>query len=83
MLRHMKSLTRLSCRPYGWRSSRSAVGASVASASAPRVSITRLTHRSCTGFSGIPKPQTDPTNETSSATTLTHSWNLSGGGARL
>mmetsp|Transcript_58777 Transcript_58777/g.120245 ORF Transcript_58777/g.120245 Transcript_58777/m.120245 type:complete len:225 (+) Transcript_58777:1048-1722(+) len=37
--------------------------------------MTRLTQRSCTGFRGIPNPQTEPMNDTSSATTFTLSWN--------
>ena len=55
--------------------SRSGLGSSVASASAPMVSIMRLTHSSCSTFSGMRPPTTAPTNATTSATKLTVSWN--------
>ena len=40
-------------RPYGFLLRRSSVGGSVASAKAANVSITMLTQRICTAFSGI------------------------------
>mmetsp|Transcript_10395 Transcript_10395/g.33012 ORF Transcript_10395/g.33012 Transcript_10395/m.33012 type:complete len:237 (-) Transcript_10395:1933-2643(-) len=51
------------------------VGGSVASASAPSVSMMRLTHSIMTAFSGGSKPDTAPTKAMAMATTLTLSWN--------
>mmetsp|Transcript_18681 Transcript_18681/g.30696 ORF Transcript_18681/g.30696 Transcript_18681/m.30696 type:complete len:341 (+) Transcript_18681:1074-2096(+) len=66
---------RLSYRPYGLRARSACVGNSVPSASAPIVSMIMLTQRSWMGFRGRPMPATADTNATTSATTLTVSWN--------
>mmetsp|Transcript_35390 Transcript_35390/g.77921 ORF Transcript_35390/g.77921 Transcript_35390/m.77921 type:complete len:312 (-) Transcript_35390:928-1863(-) len=75
MLRRMGQEIRLEDRLYGLRSSSSGVGASVPSASAPIVSITRFTHSSCTAVSGSSNPSTAPANTIDRATRLTVSWN--------
>ena len=60
---------------YGRRSSSAIVGSSVPSASAPIVSMIRLTHSSCTGDSGGLRWDTAEMKTSKTATTLTVSWN--------
>lgn len=61
--------------PTGTCSMRSSVGGSVASASAPSVSMIRFTHSSWTAVKGTVPPAHAATKLTVNATTLTVSWN--------
>mmetsp|Transcript_4769 Transcript_4769/g.13710 ORF Transcript_4769/g.13710 Transcript_4769/m.13710 type:complete len:201 (+) Transcript_4769:2414-3016(+) len=76
MCHHMWPLMRDSRRPAGFCSSRSGVGSSVASARAPRESMMRLTHSSCSTLRGVSPLPTAATKATTSATKLTVSWNM-------
>lgn len=53
MFRHMAIVMRLSDLPTGGRFIRPSCGGSVASASAPKVSIIRFTHSNCTAVRGV------------------------------
>ncbi|KAG0549504.1 hypothetical protein BDA96_01G261800 [Sorghum bicolor] len=74
-LRHMALLMSGAVRPMGGRRMSALVGVSVASASAPMVSMIRFTHSSCTVDSGILPEVTADTKLMMSAATLTVSWN--------
>mmetsp|Transcript_26233 Transcript_26233/g.66722 ORF Transcript_26233/g.66722 Transcript_26233/m.66722 type:complete len:297 (+) Transcript_26233:1535-2425(+) len=75
MWRHIKGEIKGSFLPYGFLSSRSAVGGSVARARAARASMMRFTHSNCTAFRGVPCPKRALAKDTASATMLMVSWN--------
>ena len=75
MLRHMGREMRLAERLYGRRSRSSGVGISVARASAPSVSMIKLTQSICTAFRGGGPPDAAAIKTVTRATTFTVSWN--------
>mmetsp|Transcript_16662 Transcript_16662/g.65071 ORF Transcript_16662/g.65071 Transcript_16662/m.65071 type:complete len:281 (-) Transcript_16662:1748-2590(-) len=78
MVAHMRFEIRrvFSCETLiGGLCSSFSVGGSVASASAPMLSMIRFTQSSWIAFSGVPMRSTAPKNAIASAATLTVSWN--------
>mmetsp|Transcript_4290 Transcript_4290/g.13726 ORF Transcript_4290/g.13726 Transcript_4290/m.13726 type:complete len:386 (-) Transcript_4290:3342-4499(-) len=73
--RHISREMMASSLRYGMRSKSAMVGASVARASAPSASMMRFTQRSCTAVRGDTSTVSAPRKATTTAVTLTASWN--------